>query len=95
MTGLETFGDLAACARLEELGLYESRPADRRLDVLLECPRLNKLVVGDPYPNDQVAALRNGFRGATLCVCGKDIRGALDDVHVRWRASVDGQLAAL
>jgi hypothetical protein len=95
LTGLTTLADLTACTRLEELGLYESRPTDQRLDVLLELPKLNRLVVGDPYPADQVEALRAGFTGDTLSVRGEDVRGKLDDVLVRWRASVGAQLEAL
>jgi hypothetical protein len=96
LTGLETLDDLAACSQLEELGLYESRPADRRLDVLLACPRLNKLVAPDAYPDDQVDALKAGFRGETLVLRGGVAgRGDLADVAVRWRARVKGQLERL
>lgn len=95
LTGLATLADLRACTRLEELGLYESRPADRRLDLLLECPNLNRLVTGDKYPDDQVEALRTGFRGDTLVLRGDAIRGDLADVRVRWRAHVDRQLEDL
>lgn len=95
LTGLTTLADLKACTQLEELGLYESRPADRRLDVLVECPSLNRLVVGDPYPDEQFEALRAGFGGDTLVVRGDGVRGDLADVVVRWRASVDRQLEAL
>ena len=89
LTGLTTLADLTACERLEELGLYDSRPADRRLDVLLECPRLNRLVAGDAYPADQREAMRTGFTGATLWMRGEAEVGVLADARVRWRASVD------
>jgi hypothetical protein len=95
LTGLTTLADLAACTRLEELGLYESRPADQRLDVLLELPKLNRLVVGDAHPAGQIEALRARFTGATLSVRGEDVRGKLEDVLVRWRASVGVLLGAL
>jgi hypothetical protein len=96
LTGLATLADLRACTRLEELGLYESRPADRRLDVLLDCPNLNRLVVGDAYPDDQLEALRAGFRGDTIWLHGDGaVRGDLADVVVRWRAPVHRQLEAL
>jgi hypothetical protein len=96
LTGLATLADLKACTRLEELGLYESRPADRRLDVLLECPRLNRLVANDAYPEGQLEALRARFTGDTLVLRGDGaVRGDLTDVLVRWRASVKGQLEAL
>ena len=95
LTGLATLADLEACTQLEELGLYESRPADRRLDLLLQCPSLNRLVVGDVYPDDQVDLLRTAFRGDTLVLRGEAIRGDLADVLVRWRAPLDRQLEAL
>ena len=95
LTGLATLADLKGCTRLEELGLYESRPADRRLDVLLQCPNLNRLVTGDPYPDDQLEALRTGFRGDTLVLRGDVARGDLADVLVRWRAPVHRQLEDL
>jgi hypothetical protein len=95
LTGLATLSDLKACTRLEQLGLYESRPADKRLDVLLQCPNLNRLVVGDPYPHDQLEALRTDFRGDTLVLRADAVRGDLADVAVRWRAPVHRQLDAL
>ena len=96
LTGLVTLADLKACTRLEELGLYEARPADRRLGVLLECPHLNRLVAGDVYPEDQKEALRTRFTGETLWLRGDDaVRGDLTDVLVRWRASVKDMLEDL
>jgi hypothetical protein len=96
LTGLATLAELAACRRLEQLGLYDARPGDRRLDVLPLCPRLNRLVVADPYPADQVAALRAGFEGDTLVLHGDGtVRGDIADVLVRWRAPVRRQLDAL
>lgn len=92
VTGLHTLSDLAACERLEQLGLYDSRPADRRLTSLLECPQLTHLVVGDVYPRDEVEALREGFAGETLGIRGELIRGRMEDVAVRWRAAVHEQL---
>lgn len=92
LTGLATLADLATCERLEQLGLYESRPADKRLDVLLRCPSLKHLVVGDVYPKDQFDAMRDGFGGDTLQLRGESVRGDLADVAVRWRAPVQGQL---
>jgi hypothetical protein len=77
---------------MEQLALYESRPADKRLDVLLQCPKLTHLVVGDPYPKDQFNALRERFAGRTLQLRGESVRGALDDVAGRWRAPVHEQL---
>jgi hypothetical protein len=95
LTGLSTLEDLTACRRLEEVGLYDARPADRRLDVLLRCPSLNRLVVGDPYPVDQFEILREAFGGETLLLRGEDVRGELADVKVRWRAPVHTQLDGL
>jgi internalin A len=95
LTGLATLADLNACTRLEELGLYESRPADRRLDGLLQCPNLNRLVVGDVYPPDQVETLRTDFHGDTLVIRGEGVRGDVANVVVRWRAPVHRQLEAL
>ena len=92
LTGLATLEDLAQCVRLEQLGLYETRSADRRLDVLLGCQALDRLVVGDAYSKEQVQALETGFRGATLWLRGEHGWGALDDVAVRWRAPVHTML---
>lgn len=75
---------------------YESRPADRRLDVLLACKSLNKLVANDAYPAEQVDALKASFRGETLVLRGDGaVRGDLADVAVRWRASVGRLLQEL
>lgn len=96
LTGIVTLADLAACTRLEQLGLHETRPSDRRLDVLLACPRLNRLVVGDAYPANQREAVRANFTGDTLVLRGDGIvRGDMSDVIVRWRAPVKAQLEAL
>jgi len=96
LTGLATLADLAACTRLEQLGLYDTRPADRRLDVLLACPRLNRLVANDTYPASQKDALLAGFTGETLVLRGDGVvRGDIRDVIVRWRAPVGRQLDAL
>jgi hypothetical protein len=96
LSGLATLADLGSCTRLEQLGLHETRPADRRLDVLLACPRLNRLVVGDAYPAEQIDAVRAGFTGDTLVLRGGGVvRGDMRDVAVRWRAPVKAQLEAL
>jgi hypothetical protein len=92
LTGLATLADLATCERLEQLGLYETRAVDKRIDVLLRCPNLKHLVVGDLYPKDQFDAMRDGFNGETLQLRGESVRGNLGDVAVRWRASVHEQL---
>ena len=88
LTGLATLADLAACRELTQLGLYESRPADKRLDVLLEIPALRHLVIGDVYPAGQVRIMRDSFRGETLRYRGEAIRGDIDNVAVRWRQPV-------
>jgi hypothetical protein len=87
LTGLTTLADLGQCASLEQLGLYDSRPQDSRLDVLLPCKNLRHLVVGDVYPPDQLEAVAARIAGETLVYRGKEIRGELKDVRVRWRAS--------
>jgi hypothetical protein len=96
LTGLTTLVNLAACTRREQLGLYETRPSDRRLDVLRLCPRLNRLVVADPYTADQMAALRAGFTAETLALHGSGtVRGNIAAVLVRWRTPVTRLLEAL
>jgi hypothetical protein len=92
LTGLETLADLTRCARLEQLGLYDSRPADRRLDVLLECPSLKGLIVGDVYPQEQFDAIASGFSGESLRFGGETVRGGDDDLRVEWRTRVVDQL---
>lgn len=88
LTELTTLGDLAMCGRLEQLGLYESRPADKRLDVLLACPSLRRVVVGDVYPRAQVDALRTRFTGGALRYRGESSRDDFGDIVVRWRRPV-------
>ena len=87
LNGLSTLADLGACTSLEQLGLYESRPQDSRLDVLLACQNLRHLVVGDVYPTDQVEAVAAGIARESLWYRGERIRGDLRRVRVRWRAS--------
>jgi hypothetical protein len=64
LAGLTTLRDLASLERLEQLGLYNSRPADKRLDVLLACPRLQHVIAGDVYSRQQVESFTRQFRGA-------------------------------
>lgn len=95
LTGLATLADLAACHKLTQLGLYDSRPADKRLDVLLEIPALRHLVVGDVYPAEQVHIMRDSFRGQTLRYRAETIRGDMRNVAVRWRQPVHAYLGIL
>ncbi|MGH3139337.1 MAG: hypothetical protein ACRDQE_06355 [Gaiellales bacterium] len=74
LTALTTLADLASCERLQQLGLYDFRPADRRLDHLLRCRDLKHLVVTDSYPRDQLDLMRDGFRGDTLQLRGEPAR---------------------
>ena len=94
LPALATLADLANCKRLEQLGLYDSRPADGRLDHLLGCPALKHLVASDRYPRDQPGPGAGRFRGKTLQLRGEPARGDLGDVAVRWRAPVHRQLDA-
>lgn len=95
LTGLATLSDLARCERLEQLGLYDSRPADKRLDVLLRSSSLDHLVVGDVYPKVQVEAMRQRFGGGGLHYRREIIRGDWSDVRVGWWSGVDHVLADL
>ena len=85
---LATLADLVGCQQLEELALFDTRPADRRLDVILELPNLNHVVVGDEYPPGQIAALRQAFRGQSLAYRGEMLTGTQRAAKVSWRAPV-------
>jgi len=88
LTGLATLADVARCEALEQLGLYESRPADKQLDVLLRAPNLRHLVVGDVYPRDQVEAMKAQFDGETFRYRADYLRGNGAGVEVAWRRPV-------
>jgi hypothetical protein len=88
LPGLTSLAELTRCKRLEELGLHRSRPADKRLDVLLDIPSLRHLIITDVYPAAQVSAIRDKFRGETLRYRLETIRGNVADVHVRCRQPV-------
>jgi hypothetical protein len=88
LSGLATLADLSRCEQLEQLGIYEARPADRRLDVLLQIPTLRHLVIGDVYPPEQIKGMRDAFGGDTLICRRENIRGDLSNVAVRWRQQV-------
>jgi len=92
MSGLTSLADLAGCEHLEELRLYESRPADKRLDVLLEIPSLRHLLIGDLYPATQVSAIRDKFRGETLRYGRETLRGNPAEIQARWRQPVHAYL---
>jgi hypothetical protein len=95
LTGLLTLAELAGCRKLQQLGLYESRPADRRLDVLLHIPNLRHLIVGDVYPAEQVKITRDQFLGDTLRYRSETIRGDTANIAVRWRQQVHRSLGGL
>ncbi|NIH78771.1 hypothetical protein [Amycolatopsis viridis] len=86
LRGLDTLAPLATCERLEQLALFDSRPADRRLDVLVPAPSLRHALIGDPYPPDQVDALRERLR--TLHYRGENLRGDSSTLRVHWRTPV-------
>jgi hypothetical protein len=92
LTGLASLAELAGCEKLEQLGLYKTRPADRRLDVLLQLPALRHLAIGDTYPDDQVQIMRDQFRGDTLWYRSERIRGDLSSTAVHWRERVHAYL---
>jgi hypothetical protein len=95
LTGLATLADLAQCDSLEQLGLYESRPADRRLDTLLGCKSLRTLVVGDIYPKKQVETMSAKLLDKTFWYRGQRVRGDGADIQVRWRAPLHRLLPGL
>jgi hypothetical protein len=95
LAGLITLGELSECKKLEQLGLYESRPADKRLDVLLHIPTLRRLIVGDVYPDEQVKIMRDHFPGDTLRYRSETIRGDISNVAIRWRQQVHTSLGGL
>jgi hypothetical protein len=86
LTQLDTLAPVASCKRLEQLGLYESKPTDARLDVLLGAPRLSHLIVGDAYPREQFDALRARGGWKALWHRGNPVQDGKP--AVRWRAPV-------
>jgi hypothetical protein len=96
MTGLETLAHLARCRALEELCLIGAKPKDGRLDHAARANALRHLVVGDHYPRQQLEAADAAFRGETLWVRGKSLRGDPEraTVAVGWRRPVSEYLAA-
>jgi hypothetical protein len=95
LAGLITLGELSECKKLEQLGLNESRPADKRPDVLLHIPTLRRLIVGDVYPDEQVKIMRDHFPGDTLRYRSETIRADISNVAIRWRQQVHTSLGGL
>jgi hypothetical protein len=95
MGGLETLADLGECEALEQLHLVDSKPKDGRLDLVARGPALRHLVVGDHYSKRQVEAADAVFRGETLWIRGKSLRGDPErgNVAVAWRRPVEQYLA--
>jgi hypothetical protein len=63
MSGLTSLTHLGSCARLEEVRLRESRPADQRLAGVAAAPALTYLEVDDEYPETEIDAAVAAFRG--------------------------------
>jgi hypothetical protein len=80
LTGLTTLAHLAACHELEQLGLYESQPADKRLDVLLEISALRHVVVGDVYP---LSRYRSCGTASAATRCGIEPRRS-EEISATW-----------
>ena len=95
MGGLETLADLGECEALEQLHLVESKPKDGRLDLVARGTALRHLVVGDHYSKQQAEAADAVFRGETLWIRGKSLRGDPErgNVDVAWRRPVAQYLA--
>ncbi len=90
MGGLKTLADLGECDALEQVYLVGSKPKDRRLDLVARGKALRHLVVGDYYTRQEFEAADAVFRGETLWVRGRSVRGDTErrNVDVRWRRPV-------
>lgn len=66
ISGLTSLEDGGECHMLEQLGLYESRPADRSLVPLTRLPRLEHVVIRDAYPQAEFEHFNSWFTGASL-----------------------------
>jgi hypothetical protein len=89
VTHLASFDDIGNCLALEQLGLFESRPADRSLAPLTRLPRLQHLLIGDVYPSAEVDQLVSQFAGASLHYRDKIQQG---ESKPAWRATVEDLL---
>jgi hypothetical protein len=86
LTHLASFDDIGNCLALEQLGLFESRPADRSLAPLTRLPRLQHLWIGDVYPKAEIDHLVSQFAGASLHYRDKIQQG---ESKPAWRATVE------
>jgi len=85
LPSLGSLSDVAACERLERLGLYGSRPKDKSLQPLAQLKNLTHLVLGDPYPASEITALTSWYSGAVR-YRDKISRGAPGPA---WRTPID------
>jgi hypothetical protein len=86
LTQLQTLDDMAPLVALEQLGLWNTRTADRRLQPLLALPRLRHVIIDGVYPESQVAEMRANFAGVLHYRSSAD--PSFDQLAVRWRTSV-------
>lgn len=92
MKGLTSFSGLERCERLEQLGLYDSKPKDVTLEPLLDLPSLGGLIIGDPYPRKVIEDFAARYTGSVLRYRDEVERGPWQDLKVRWRGSVESCL---
>jgi hypothetical protein len=84
LPNMENLAGLAGCERLEQLGLYESRPKDRSLAPLRSAGALAHLVLGDAYPAVAIQELNTWYSGAL------SYRGTGPaDLTPRWRTPIE------
>ncbi len=86
LTHLASFDDISACRALEQLGLFDSRPADQSLAPLTRLPRLQHLRIGDVYPSAEIDQLVSQFAGTSLHYRDTIKRG---EPKPSWRESVE------
>jgi hypothetical protein len=90
ISGLISLDDIGECQALEQLGLFESRPADRSLIPLTQLSRLDRLVIGDVYPKAEIEQLDSWYAGTSFHYRHKVHRG---DLRPRWRTPVERLLS--
>ena len=85
LPNLADLTDIGQCEVLDQLGLYESRPKDKRLEPLRQLTNLAHLALGDPYPATEVSDLNRWYSGA-IHYRNLIRRGNLAP---RWRTPID------
>ncbi|MEO6881271.1 MAG: hypothetical protein ABI181_10055, partial [Mycobacteriaceae bacterium] len=84
MRGLTRLTDIGTLRALQKLGMYDSRPLDRKLTPLKDLASLTDLIVGDSYPKSEIDTLLSWYSGSLWC------RGVhRGEPSPRWRTPIE------